>query len=267
MRHSGWRFILLCGLAAVSVACTDDGAARSETGDGSEVTDGATDGATDSSSSGDDATDGVDADATEDAESTSGSTTDGTDGTDDDGSEATETGGEEPTPVCLAPCVTAADCDLGSPPFDGDNYTCDGGACVYAGCNSDQECAALGDQVCHPSDGGVDYCALACATAADCDQGSAPFDADNYACEGGACVYTGCNSDQECEALVGDYICASIGGSIDVCAVACASAADCDLGQAAHDADNYSCEGGACVYTGCNSDRECAQTQPGYVCR
>ena len=50
---------------------------------------------------------------------------------------------------------------------------------------------------------------LACATVADCDLGSLPNDPDNYACEGGLCVYQGCNDNAECQAL-GDFICTSL---------------------------------------------------------
>jgi hypothetical protein len=47
---------------------------------------------------------------------------------------------------------------------------------------------------------GVRACVYACQAAADCAMPSAgaAFDADNYACIDGACVWTGCNSTEEC---------------------------------------------------------------------
>jgi len=78
-------------------------------------------------------------------------------------------------------------------------------------------------------------------------------------------VYTGCNSDAECQSL-GKYVCRDFSG-LSICALSCITTADCDYGGgAAYDADNYKCDAGACVYTGCNSDAEC-KTLGNYVCR
>ena len=106
-------------------------------------------------------------------------------------------------------------------------------------------------------------CVSSCSTTADCSAGYAHLDEDNYRCEDGACVYTGCNSDSECSEL-GDFVCYSQ-PEYAICAPSCSTAADCDNGYAYMDEDNHRCEDGACVYTGCNSDSECAELG-NYVC-
>jgi hypothetical protein len=64
------------------------------------------------------------------------------------------------------------------------------------------------------------------------------------------------------------------GGSMNtlaVCKEGCLAVSDCIIsgGGPAFDNDNYSCNAGACDYTGCNSDSECASSFPNqnYVCR
>ncbi len=168
-------------------------------------------------------------------------------------------------PFCMPACNTTADCNLGSAPYDADNYSCDEDYCEYTGCNSDAECKTLGNQTCHDT-AGFSTCLLACGKAADCDiGGGVAYDADNYSCEQGACLYTGCNSDAECQSL-GKYVCHDFSGT-SFCALTCITASDCDYGGgAAYDADNYSCDSGVCVYTGCNSDAEC-KSLGNYVCR
>ena len=108
-------------------------------------------------------------------------------------------------------CPPAADCDLGSAAYDADNYACTGGVCIYTGCNNDAECQALqSGHVCRSAQGtSMATCVKGCSTVADCGQGMAPYDADNYVCVAGGCVYTGCNSSTECAAL-GYYVCAAI---------------------------------------------------------
>ena len=51
----------------------------------------------------------------------------------------------------------------------------------------------------------------------------------------------------------------SEGDPIPACWLGCESPADCNLGTALSDADNYSCEEGRCIYQGCNSTAECAE--------
>jgi hypothetical protein len=100
-----------------------------------------------------------------------------------------------------------ADCVVAAPDYDADNYACEGGVCRYTGCTGDAECAQKGAYVCRdtaalllPGLDGVPTCVVACQAAADCAMPSAgaAFDADNYACIEGGCVWTGCNSTAEC---------------------------------------------------------------------
>lgn len=167
---------------------------------------------------------------------------------------------------CLPACGTAAECNLGSAPYDSDNYACLGGACHYQGCVSDTECQSLGNYRCRQPAGYVmPLCLPACSTVSDCDLGSAPYSPDNYSCTGEVCVYTGCVSDTECQTL-GDNVCRTQPNStVPYCLPACSTSADCNLGSAPYDSDNYDCLGGVCVYSGCNSLAEC-QAMGSYVC-
>jgi hypothetical protein len=115
----------------------------------------------------------------------------------------------------------------------------------------------------------IPSCKALCTTAADCGQPAAgAYDADNYACEKGTCVYKGCLSDAECQQSWGSKanVCAALLAGVKWCAPACTKVADCAGASPAFDADNYTCSKGACVYTGCNSDAECATVGPQLVC-
>ena len=112
-------------------------------------------------------------------------------------------------------------------------------------------------------------CVLGCGVDADCTTSSPAFDADNYRCDAGACVYTGCNTDAECRTTFSnpDYVCRDPGTGLASCLESCATSADCGSGTPAFDADNYRCDGGVCIYTGCNTDAECESTFiGGYGC-
>ena len=95
----------------------------------------------------------------------------------------------------------------------------------------------------------IPNCTQSCNTAADCDLGSSAYDSDNYDCVSGACEWTGCNSDAECEATMSGWVCTTALSGLDYCAMGCNTAADCDLGSAPYDADNYECVSGACEWT------------------
>jgi hypothetical protein len=115
-------------------------------------------------------------------------------------------------------------------------------------------------------------CWLACATAADCAQPGELFGADNYRCEDGTCRWTGCNSTAECTAtfMSSGYACATFADApLPTCYPTCSSAADCASASDLFGADNYTCDGGKCRWTGCNSTAECTSTfmNAGYVCR
>jgi hypothetical protein len=160
-----------------------------------------------------------------------------------------------------------ADCDLGIPPNDADNYACSEGACRYLGCNSDPECQGIGDYVCRELGLGTRSCVMACAVPEDCVvAGSGPaYDVDNYGCSEGYCHYLGCNSEPECQSL-GNYVCRDAGGGVAFCVTPCSSPEQCATGSLPYDADNYACIDGWCHYQGCNSDTEC-QALGNYVCR
>ena len=55
----------------------------------------------------------------------------------------------------------------------------------------------------------------------------------------------------------------------DNCVLTCATVADCAMGSAAFDSDNYECDAGVCRYRGCNTDGECASSfmDSRYLCR
>ncbi len=121
---------------------------------------------------------------------------------------------------CLEGCSAAADCGSGTPAFDGDNYRCDSGLCIYAGCNADAECestfgAAYGCFDVEPPTTPLPIptadanCVRRCSSAADCGTDSGAYGADNYTCESGSCRYQGCNDDGECQTSLGSssYVC------------------------------------------------------------
>jgi hypothetical protein len=117
------------------------------------------------------------------------------------------------TPTCVHVCSAPADCTVasGGTAYDADNWSCESKSCKYLGCNTDDECRSSfggGSYVCRtisvpgldPLPTALKNCVKSCSTPTDCSTTSAAFDADNYACESGACRYKGCNSDAECKA-------------------------------------------------------------------
>jgi len=91
---------------------------------------------------------------------------------------------------------------MGSAAYDADNYDCNSNGCVYTGCNNNSECDQLvSGYTCQDPGGlGYAYCAAPCSTPSDCGGGGgAAYDADNYNCVSNECLYTGCNSDNECQ--------------------------------------------------------------------
>jgi hypothetical protein len=188
---------------------------------------------------------------------------------------STGTGGAPPTAFCAKGCASAVDCKVDTGAFDTDNYACNGGACTYLGCKTDDECATSFSNpayVCAKApSSGIATCAKGCASAVDCKVDTGAFDTDNYACNGGACTYLGCKTDGECATSFSNpaYVCAEAPSSgIATCAKGCASPADCKVDTGAFDTDNYACNRGACTYLGCKTDGECATSfsNPAYVC-
>ena len=198
------------------------------------------------------------------------------DPTTDGATTETDGPGEPATPACYRGCTTVADCTRSGSLYDEDNYVCDDGACVYTGCNNDDECATLGDEetfVCVDDPGASGRsCEQICSTVADCAGRTPSTDEDNYTCEDQVCRYQGCNNDDEClEGLGEGYVCAP-GGILGVpmCSLACSTVDDCILESPSlvRDEDNYACEDGACLYLGCNNDAECEDVwDAGAQCR
>ncbi|MCL4227933.1 MAG: hypothetical protein KJZ91_25995 [Myxococcales bacterium] len=179
-----------------------------------------------------------------------------------------------PLPVCVPTCGTAADCATGPAGsiIDADNYACDGGRCRWLGCRSTAECVATyGTQAwtCEAAFGAaVPTCWPTCTGVAQCANPQSPLlDADNYACDGGKCRWTGCNSTAECTAanMSQAWACRDVGGLM-TCVRTCSTPADCASPSAPYDADNYACVAGACEWRGCNTTAECMTIDPDWVC-
>jgi hypothetical protein len=177
-------------------------------------------------------------------------------------------GGEgDSTPFCREPCSSPADCGIaGSGPYRPENYVCTDGLCQYQGCASDEECAEASSEtiLCRDvNDEGTAFCVASCQTAADCPGPSSGRTEENYACNDGACQYTGCLSHPECEARHaandGQWGCFAHEGLKD-CRKRCNAPQDCEDATSpdVRDADNFECTAeGFCLWTGCNSDDEC----------
>ena len=189
---------------------------------------------------------------------------------------------EEPAAekFCQYRCTTVSDCIQGesNATNDEDNYKCENHKCVYLGCLNDAECeevyesvtAATGTVYRCNKNGAYGYpeCTPACSSAADCNNlceaGTTQYayDLDNYKCESGLCVYTGCNSDSECEATMSssDYKCLTqeySGKTLNVCNLPCETAADC--GNMVYPEEVYLCENRQCKMKSCESDEWCAE--------
>ncbi len=151
--------------------------------------------------------------------------------------------------ICVPACQSPDDCSLGSADTDADNWACNAGACEYLGCHDDGECGDL--LVCREGTFSLDVprCTPACADLNDCVGQLPHLDQDNWACVDGGCDYLGCYDDDECQGIDGG-VCVQQ-GDIAACSLGCESPADCDVGIAAQDEDNYTCQDGECVYSGC----------------
>lgn len=187
-------------------------------------------------------------------------------------------GEQESLPACRAECDTAADCvmDDAPPHLDEDNYECVAGACEYRGCRDEAECDAIGMSAdtftCYArASFAIPLCVTECREASDCvGQGAAgAFDEDNYECDDGACWYTGCHDDAECEISLGPGAACVGNGDGATCVQGCTVAADCvgPLATAPYDEDNFACVNGSCRHLGCQSDDECAEVADDQVCR
>jgi hypothetical protein len=182
------------------------------------------------------------------------------------------------TPACRETCTTAGDCVPASPSglTDLDNYACEDQRCRYLGCRSTSECQTVYNStayVCATLAGQtIPGCHPTCGAPADCATPQSPIlGADNYACEAGRCRWLGCASTAECQEAYGTaaWTCAPIpGAGLKTCWPTCGSAADCAGQPPLFDAENYACEAGRCVWTGCKSSGECATANqdPAWIC-
>ena len=188
---------------------------------------------------------------------------------------------EEPAAekFCQYACTTDSDCVQGgaSAINDGDNYKCENRKCVYLGCLSDAECDEVYGAVteatgrvyrCNPNGAyGYPECTPVCSNAADCNlygEGSTQYayDLDNNKCENGFCVYTGCNSDAECEASTYSDLYKCIeqdysGKTLKICNIPCKTAADC--ANSVYPEGYYECRNSQCIAKSCESDEWCAE--------
>ena len=274
---------LLTLLLAFVVSCGDSPASGQESSDTSAEE-------TDSVESADDADPADSGEPAEPADQTGDTEPAEPSETPDADKEPEEPSPEEPATekFCQYVCTTASDCvQAGANAItDADNYKCEDGKCVYLGCLSDAECdeiygavtAANGKVYRCNKNGAYGYpeCTPTCSTAADCDlygQGSTgyAYDLDNYKCESGLCVFTGCNSDAECEATMSssDYKCLPqeyTGKTLKICNLPCKSAADC--ANSVYPEEFYECRNSLCIAKSCESDEWCKKYMTDdYVCK
>ena len=167
--------------------------------------------------------------------------------------------------ICRPVCETSSDCGVeGSPTFGADNYICDGGACIYVGCSEDAECQQDYGQgwVCHVSPMGP-ACEQTCQEANDCaTPESILYNAENFACVSGVCLWQGCISDRECQSLeAGQDRCLEPEhnpySTRPTCVPACETASDCFTVDQQYGGSNYECVGGGCVWHGCRETDAC----------
>lgn len=142
---------------------------------------------------------------------------------------------------------------------------------VVAACGGGGDDSGGGPDAARVADAGapdavhVAECVRTCGVPADCvPPGATPDrDADNWACDSGACRWLGCKSNAECPTgeTCGYFAVAP------TCWTQCAAPADCAIGATITSADNWTCSAGACTWLGCIADDECqAEYGAGYHC-
>lgn len=172
---------------------------------------------------------------------------------------------------CHMACQTSADCDGHVEDENADNHDCIDGVCVWKGCNNDEECSFTygPEYICrHTTHSGLPSCVKSCSQPEDCSWGIPAHDADNFACEAGACDDLGCHSDAECTNTYGDaWACVQFQGVPGgQCWLSCHTSADCDFGSPPMSPDNFTCDDGLCTYSTCHDDAECQAVWEYTVC-
>lgn len=182
-------------------------------------------------------------------------------------STSNDTGWRQESPaLCIKQCSAPVDCEFGGDSIhDANNFECVAGMCRYLGCVSDAECtaASTGPMLCRVTAyAAYPVCVPPCTTADDCAAlytgpfASPTLDADNWACEAGACQHLGCNNDAECGAQGACLKPAD--GTPAICAKYCDTAYDCAVvGTIDANEDNFRCAEHRCEYLGCRNDSEC----------
>lgn len=90
-------------------------------------------------------------------------------------------------------CDEGCDVDSNCPLF----HLCQANECVHTGCSTDRECVFFTEH--HRATCEDSSCLVPCENDAECNQGQ--FD-EFQVCEGGNCVFVGCETDDECRAAM-----------------------------------------------------------------
>jgi hypothetical protein len=202
------------------------------------------------------------------------------DGTGDtDADTDTDTDADADWGTCMRSCSGPADCvpTDADETKDEDNWSCETDHCVYLGCQDTAECQAI-----FPSMANIacntavepHNCTLPCDAAADCEvPDSVLYGADNWSCESQLCVYSGCNSDEECaEAYPEEDVGCAQYADPSVCFPSCEAPVDCtDAAVTAvlFDEEHWLCTDGVCEHHGCKSTQECEDSAvygAGFIC-
>lgn len=209
----------------------------------------------------------------------------GDDDDDDDGASDADTDSDTDTDTdadwgtCMQSCTGPADCV----PADADetkdenNWACETDHCVFLGCQETAECQAIFPEMENIAcDTNVEPhgCTLPCTTAADCDvPESVLYGEDNWSCASQLCVYSGCNTDEECAEAYpeADLGCAQYMDP-SICFLSCAAPVDCTdeaVTAALFDEEHWLCTDGVCEHHGCQSTQECEDSSvygSGFIC-
>lgn len=138
--------------------------------------------------------------------------------------------------VCVTKCVDDGNCRTTGP--NGTQGKCVGGKCGQ--CSADTDCKVLGDdQTCVNA-----RCQAPCKGDGDCDG----FDR----CVAGKCIAGGCRSSRECIAATRNV--EAVCGTDGKCIIPCQTDLECGNPNGY---TFFSCIANQCVYTGCDTDKDC----------